>query len=200
MFMLPDPLSTITSEILSSNNSQLSNLVDSRVYSQVLRVIESTALYIDDITSRYFNGIHKWLPIISRPRFNRRISADQRSPSAASAILLLSMTLVSQPSLSNSTRGDQLDSMYLTTKMLFAQVQVTVPSSLCLIQAGMLIATFERAHSMFEAAYVSIGTCARMAFALGLHQRRNRAEECDTDISQSEEEKNLWWGIVMCDR
>jgi hypothetical protein len=198
---LTDPLSDITSDILSPNNLQISDEVDRRVYSQVLRIIEGTGLYVDDVTSRYFNGIHKWLPVISRPRFNRRILADQGSPSAASAILLLSITLISQPPPSDSTREDNLNAMYLSAKMLFAQVQVSVPSSLCLIQAGLLISTYERAHSLFEAAYISIGTCARMAFAAGLHRRRSIIDESDREAwSQREEEKNLWWGIVMCDR
>jgi hypothetical protein len=77
--------------------------------------------------------------------------------------------------------------------MLLAQVQASAPSSLSLIQAGVLISTYERGQNFFEAAYVSIGTCARMTFAAGLRRRQIMVEQSDSEAwSQSEEKKNLW--------
>jgi hypothetical protein len=128
------------------------------------------------------------------------MNAEKGSPSAASMILLLSMTLVSQLPSNHLSGGDDLEALYISTKMLFAQVQAFASPSLCLIQAGLLISTYERGHGLWEAAYVSVGTCARMAFATGLNRRVTEGQSGREAISQSEEEKNLWWGIVICER
>jgi hypothetical protein len=111
------------------------------------------------------------------------------------------MALVSQhPSSSSGMQGNQ-EAIYISAKMLFAQVQASVPPSLPLVQAGLLISTYERGHNLFEAAYISIGICARMAFAIGLQRRRITVEEFNNEAwSQREEERNLWWGIAICDR
>jgi hypothetical protein len=200
-FSLTDPLSDITSEFQSSTSVRETDPLNRRVHAQVYRVIKDNDLYVDDVTSKYFNGVNKWLPIISRPHFNRRMLADQRSPSAVSAILLLSMALVSQTPSSHPTRGDNREVIDLSTKMIFAHLQACAPPSLCLIQAALLISPYERSRNLLEAAYVSIGTCARMAFAIGLHLKGPRNEVSDREAwPENEEAKNVWWGIIICDR
>jgi hypothetical protein len=188
--------------VVTSTDLQDSDAISRCVRSQVLRILDRTGLYVDNITSRYFNGVHKWLPVISRPLFNRRLLAHQTAPSATFAVLLLSMTLVSQyPAAFTSTTGYKLEMLFNSTKLLFAQVQASVAPTLSLIQAGLLISTYERAHSLVEAAYISIGTCARMSFTAGIQQYRTSVHDFNEDIrSQSVEEKNLWWGIKICDR
>lgn len=72
-----------------------------------------------------------------------------------------------------------------------------------MIQAGLLIATYEYAHGLIEAAYISIGTCARMGYAGGLHTGQLGQSSSGGQSSptlKEEEEHNLWWGIVICER
>jgi len=69
----------------------------------------------------------------------------------------------------------------LATKTLFTQVRSLIPRSLYLIQAGVIIAAHEQAHGMSEAADDSIGICARMEFAAGLHKLRCSDEIQGTD-------------------
>ena len=65
---------------------------------------------------------------------------------------------------------EDLQTLYLTTKMLFAHAQASISTSTSLIQASLLIATYEYGHGLIEAAYISVGTCARMGYTAGLYK------------------------------
>ena len=72
-----------------------------------------------------------------------------------------------------------------------------------MIQAGLLIATYEYGHGLLEAAYVSIGTCARMGFIAGLHGGqfgRPSPGGQSSPLLKEDEEHNLWWGIIVSER
>lgn len=72
-----------------------------------------------------------------------------------------------------------------------------------MIQAGLLIATYEYAQGLVEAAYISIGTCARMGYAGGIHVGQLGRTPSGGKLAptlKDEEEHNLWWGIVVCER
>jgi hypothetical protein len=93
------------------------------------------------------------------------------------------------------------DVLYLAFKTLFTQVRLLIPSSMYLIQAGIIIASYEHAHGMIEAAYDSIGICARMAFAVGLQNIRCSKALQGTDVWYEDEEALCtWWGLMICDR
>lgn len=200
--LLVDSLSdTVQSSVIEGN--QLSDPVSiNRVFhSQVCHIIRADGQYIDNISSRYFHSIHRWLPIISRRRFLDRLMDFQSLPTADFSMLLLSMHLITKhPSTDHQGIQDQ-EVLYLTTKTLMTQVRSFIPSSLYLVQVGILIASYEHAHGRMEAAYDSIGASARMAFALGLHRIRCSEELQGTDEwLQDEERLATWWGVVVCDR
>ncbi len=151
--------------------------------------------------SQYFQGVHRWLPILSQKRFHDRLADHQITPSADFAILLLAMSLITQYPSTEPEADQNREVLYLATKTMFAQVQAFIPSSLLLAQSGIILAYYELAHGMIEGAYVTVGSTARMAFALGLHNTH-----CSLDIPGSnawlDEEEALctWWGLVVLDR
>jgi Fungal specific transcription factor domain len=200
--MLMDSLSTaLPSTLLDPGQLQQHITIDSVMHSQVYRIIRANRQYIDDITSRYFKGTQLWLPIISRKLFHDKFMNLQTLQTADFSMLLLSMALVSEYPCAKPEEKENCDLLYHATKSLYTHVQLFVPSSTHLIQAGLLISTYEHGHGMFESAYLSIGTCARMAFAAGL-DRTTFEEELDNTEAWStiEEQRNLWWGIVICDK
>jgi hypothetical protein len=173
----------------------------STVHSQVCHIIRAKGNYIHDITSRYFKGVHRWLPIVSKKWFNIRLTNFKDRPPADFSILLLTMRLITQYPSKDSEKEQEREVLYLATKTLFAQVQTLVPSSLYIIQAGIILATYEHGHGMIEAAYVTIGTTARIAFAEGIHNKQCSGEPIGTDDwLQQEEALSTWWGLVICDR
>jgi hypothetical protein len=158
--------------------------------------------FVDDITARYFRGIHSFIPIISRPRFHEQLVKCGAPSPAGFSILLLSMGLITyHPELVQQV-SDPLDmtSLYVTTKTLFAQVQASSPPSLHLIQASTIIAAYEYAIGKFHDAFTTIGICARMGYTSRLHLANPNAGMDRNTYLQAEEESNTWWGIVACER
>lgn len=102
------------------------------------------------------------------------------------------------PSLATSSSAVDPATLYLTTKSLYTQTLASFPDSLLLVQAGIIIASYEYATRMINEAFCSISVCARMGYATGLH-RLNLTEGSDHS-SQAAEKNNTWWGVVITER
>jgi hypothetical protein len=193
------------SEVLPTSSSDPKALQtsanDSIFQRQIAHIFRNDGNSILDTAALFFDGVHKWLPIFSPKRFHDRLARFQISPTADISILLLSMRLITQYPSSDPAIDQDREVLYLATKSLFAQIQAFIPSSLPLVQAGLIITHYEHAHGMIQAAYISMGTTSRMAFALGLHNRGCSLEPQGSDTWMDEEEQLCtWWGILMCDR
>lgn len=90
---------------------------------------------------------------------------------------------------------DDRGTLHVVIKMLFAQVQAVLPPSIRLIQAGLLISVFEYAHDLKNAALVSLTSCSKMAYL-----SRPNAHTSGEARSETMEERNLWWGLVIYER
>ncbi|EPE31177.1 Zn2/Cys6 DNA-binding protein [Glarea lozoyensis ATCC 20868] len=191
----------IQASVLEPNVSQSVISTDAIFQSQVYHIIRADDHYIEDVVNRYFNGVHTWIPIISRKRFVDRFRIQNIIPTADFSILLLVMRLLAQFPSPDPDIDQEREILYLATKTLFTQVQPFVPISLALVQAGILLSRYEQAHGMIDAAYITCGTASRMAFTLNLHNAG-----CSTALQGSDnwldEEQALstWWGLVICDR
>jgi Fungal specific transcription factor domain len=169
--------------------------------SQIRHIIETDGKCIDDVVLRYFQGVHIWLPIISKKRFLNRLPHFEAALPADFAILLLLMRLITQHPSPDPVMDQDRKVLYLASKSLFVQVQAFIPSSLYLVQAGVMLATYEYAHGMIEAAYITIGTSERIACVLGLHNKSCSVEMQGTDAWLDDEEAlATWWGLMICDR
>ena len=169
--------------------------LDHVLRSQVDRLTRARGCYLDDITSRYFQGMHKWLPVISRNKFHAEFINNRIPWPADLSILLLAMFLVVWQPSPESGIDDDRGTLHVVIKMLFAQVQAVLPPSTRLIQAGLLISVFEYAHELKNAALVSITSCAKMA-----HIMRPNAHTSREARSETREERNLRWGLVIYER
>ncbi|KAH7131697.1 hypothetical protein B0J13DRAFT_626759 [Dactylonectria estremocensis] len=187
--------------------------MEANLYSQVLDLIRGTGQFVDDISARYFQGIHRYMPFISRRRFESGLTTLGATPSAGYSVLLLSLCLItSSPKLgwgtgcSRPAKDSRLvygRSLHLATKSLFAQVQGCYPPSVPLIQAGLLLAMYEYAHGQPDDAFVSIAVCARMGYAARLHLCKQASTDKDNNsdsVLGSEEAANTWWGLIICER
>ena len=191
----------LPSNVLDPKSTLNFTTTDSVIASQVAQIIRVEGKHLEEILLNYFESIHLWLPIMSRKRFHDQYTDFQTTPSADFAILLLAMRLITQhPSIDSEVDQDR-EVLYLATKTLFAQVQAFIPSSIYLVQAGVILSHYEHAHGMIEAAYITIGTTARMAYALGLNNKPCSTEMEGSDAwLEDEEALSTWWGLVICDR
>lgn len=172
------------------------------MYLQTLQIIRTTGQFVDDITARYFRGIHSFIPIISRPRFHDQLVKYGAPPPVSFSILLLSMCLITyHPELVQRVPEPiDMATLYVTTKTLFAQVQASFTPTLHLIQASTIIAAYEYATGKFDDAFTTIGLCARIGYASRLHLTSPESGMDRSAQLQAEEEGNTWWGIVACER
>ena len=191
--------SLLLAETLSAVLQDEPTSLHSTVYLQTLRIIRLTDQTRDEVCLRYFRGMHSFIPILSAPRFHEQLTHSAALPSATFSVLLLSMALVTYiPSLATSSSAVDPATLYLTTKSLYTQTLASFPDSLLLVQAGIIIASYEYATRMINEAFCSISVCARMGYATGLH-RLNLTEGSDHS-SQAAEKNNTWWGVVITER
>jgi hypothetical protein len=158
----------------------------------------------DDITSiceRYFKVVEKWLPIIDRKGHFVRLEYLQTSPSAPFSTLVMSMCLYAQSSSVSLGRNSRVESLYYTTKCFYSLLQSNGRLSLELLQAGLLIAAYEHCQGLYEASALSIGICARMGYAMGLHRTIQYGTALE-GISQGdlEQMRRVWWGVFIVER
>jgi hypothetical protein len=186
-----------------------------QVYLQIHGIIRGTRQFVDDISARYFHGFHPHLPIISRTRFYNSLVTFGAAPGPDFSVLLLTICLITHaPALGYRSEhrakpSVEQQSLYLTTKSLFAQVQVSFSPSGPLIQAALLLAVYEYLHGRPDDAFVTVGGSARMAYTARIHAHERRQAEmtitsgpnAERDfLLQSEEAANTWWGIVIYER
>lgn len=191
-------LSNTLSEVLLSHPTN----VESTLYLRVLSIIRTTSQHIDDITTRYFRGIHSFIPMLSRSRVNRYLDDHGAPPPAGFSILLLSMCLITyHPDLgTSSAHSIDQETLFVTTKTLFGLVQASFPPSLHLIQATMIMATYEYASGKINDAFASIGLCARMGYAARIDTAHPVQEMEDEEYLKAKERTNTWWSILICER
>lgn len=116
------------------------------------------------------------------------------------ALLFITMKLLTQPH-SNPMQKSQ-SPLYQTVKSFLAQIEYQNVYSIHVIQAALLLAAYELGNSIYPAAYLTIGHCARMGHAMGLHNRKTTAQmlpRCTTWTEQ-EERRRVWWAVVVLDR
>ncbi|KAF4768264.1 hypothetical protein HAV15_002727 [Penicillium sp. str.  len=190
-------LSDTLSDVLQYEPANL----NSTLYLQIIRIIRLADQSVDDISMRYFRGIHTFIPVISPCRFHQEVLHSSTLPSATFSLLLLSMCLITyHPGLAESSSAIDHATLYLTTKSLYTQIQSSFPPSLHLIQAGIIIASYEYATKKINDAFASIAVCARMGYAARLHLI-NLVEGLDPmEYLQAEEQLSTWWGIVITER
>ncbi|KAL7792555.1 hypothetical protein V8C37DRAFT_119068 [Trichoderma ceciliae] len=117
-------------------------------------------------------------------------------------LLVLAMkVLLWNPSTQNST-NPRTEGYLLARHAIDEAVRAGVMSCR-LLQAQILLATFELGHAIYPAAYLSVGACARYGTALGVDaslrpdfQLHNPSIE-RLDI---EERRRAWWMILILDR
>ena len=176
------------------------------VYIEVSRITEIASLSLYDVSDRFFDGFHRWLPVICQQNFLQATTEIRdRAPKADFSVLLLAMCLIILRPPSNMIQPSDtcLKSLYVTVKSFFAQVQAVMCASTHLIQAGILIAAYEFASRRPETAYISIGICARMSGIVGIDrveaQRDKGQPEADLTL-QVLEKRNVWWGVIVMER
>lgn len=194
-----------------SNTFQSLNLsyppmtIENTLRHEVSKIFKTTERAFSEVCDQYFRSFHRWLPVVSYDLLmeNTTMYVD-KCPPADFSLLVLAMYLVTlDPSDDSRTQITPPQTLYLDLRMSFMRVQILITASTRLIQTGLLLAAYDYACGRPHAAYISIGTCVRMASILGI-DRYNRLNEPmngnpATGIRPLETQ-NMYWAMIMLER
>lgn len=150
------------------------------------------------IASVYFTSVHAWMPIISKKRCYDHHIQPAFHLHADITLLFLTMRLITT-TLPNEL-ADARTPEYYAAKHFFLEIEASGTMSIHVLQAGLLLALYELGHAIYPSAYISIGVCTRYAHALGINQGARIQASKVLSMVELEENKRVWWGIVILDR
>jgi hypothetical protein len=154
--------------------------------------------HVRNFASHYFNTIHVWMPIISKKRFYDHHLHPLSQPLADLALLFLCMKLITQ--LPPEPLRNPQTLTYFTAKQFYLEVETAGIFSIYVLQAGVLISLYELGHAIYPSAFLSIGACARYAYALGINGNATSQIGKAYTLVELEERRRVWWAIVILDR
>ncbi|KAM0249523.1 hypothetical protein ACHAQJ_009029 [Trichoderma viride] len=154
----------------------------------------------DSYVSAFFNGVHRWLPVLDEERFRARLlrKTPEELP-ADVALLLLCMRLVASIPSESSRKGARTD-IHLACKQGFLNLEMAGVLSVEGLEAGLLISLYEINHAIYPSAFLSVGACTRYGQALGLGGPNTLKLRHPYNRSELEESRRLWLAVVLLDR
>lgn len=156
---------------------------------------------IRDMAITFFSSSASWMPIICRKQFFGTVLNPLSPPRLELVLLFLCMKLFCTPLPSDV--GDGQTTLYATTKRFCSEVEATGVMSIRVLQAALLIASYETGHAIYPAAYFTVGACARYGTAIG-SDKLMTDHIGDGKLGQSwieiEEMRRAWWGVLILDR
>ncbi|OQE44364.1 hypothetical protein PENCOP_c002G07116 [Penicillium coprophilum] len=165
---------------------------------EVLAILNEGSGILGSSTT-YFETIHCWMPMISRKRIDLGIPFQDGGPDLA--MLFLAMKLATTHP-SSSIEPASSNSLYVTTKAFLATLEANSVVSLRCLQAMVLVALYEYSHSIYPAAWMTVGACSRYADMLELTPagKTSRTMSPYTTWTEVEERRRVWWAIFILDR
>ena len=157
-------------------------------------------MQVRTVVGAYFFSVSTWMAMVSRKRLYQDISVFSFGLNIDVALLILVMKLLNEkpPAGQQSPPSD----LYAMTKDFYSQVESKGIGSVRLLQAGILLALYETGHSIYPAAYLSIGRCGRLGQAIGLHDTGGIPQLALEPQSwdEMEERRRVWWAVFILDR
>ena len=148
--------------------------------------------------TKFFKNIHVWMPFISKKRFWELHLRSSFQSQPDTVLLLLAIKLITTAPL--SSQHNARSSLYQDTKHFYQEIERSNSLSFLTLQAGVLIALYELGHAIYPAAFLSIGACARYAYALGINSTQVPGIRKVLTLIEIEERRRIWWAIIILDR
>lgn len=186
--------------LLESNHPSLS--IDEEIYLRAIDCLAQNKADTDIFCLTYFNTFHKSMPIISQEEFLNSLPHFWSSSDPHLSTLLVSIFLVTRLLPHESIAGGHSpEELYSRVKSIHSMLQSTGSLSIELVQAGILIATYEHCQALHQAAWLSVGACARVAQVLGYHEMlRKVTHEERQSRTTFDTRRCVWWSIVILER
>lgn len=144
----------------------------------------------------YFASIHPAIPFLSKRGFKERVLNPLAPQRPVNTLLVASMKLLATPLEDEGPRSGA----YYAIKNSLLEAEHSSVLELRVLQAIILVAVYEIGHSIYPAAYLTVGYCIRYGTALGIHRAVEQYSEETFSITESEERRRSWWTILVLDR
>jgi hypothetical protein len=177
--------------------------VDEQLSIQALELLKATSSNCGNIHALcdiYFTTFHKSFPIIDQDDFYAQLWLHAEWTTPHFSVLLCSMILISHLSSRTGATAEQPNEMYQALKGMHFVLQSTGQVSTELIQARIILASYEHCQALGQDAWLSIGTSARMGHILGLHRTIKFGTLEGLMEDRIETKRNIWWSIVILER
>lgn len=150
---------------------------------------------VRDTAVGFFETIHPWMPFISKKRFYDNHLKHLLHSQADISLLFVCIKLITE-----IPPSDPRSLLYNAAKHFLLEVESSGICNIQVLQAGILIALYEVGNALYPAAFLSVGACARFAYALGITGTGPVHASRVTTLVELEERRRVWWAIVILDR
>ncbi|KAF2170076.1 hypothetical protein M409DRAFT_64442 [Zasmidium cellare ATCC 36951] len=146
----------------------------------------------------YFETVQTYFPMVSKIRLYQHLSNPMHEPGADMALLFLAMKLITSEIPEGAPPQTQL---YQDVKSFLSYIEAQNGYSIQLIQSLLLVSLYELGHSIYPAAYMSIGHACRLGHVLGIHDRTApQMLPRPNTWTEQEERRRVWWAVIILDR
>jgi hypothetical protein len=192
---VPEPSDHLSQEDPCNHN------FDEQYTKQAFDIIARNGDNFETAAFEYTSSSYDWFPIIDRFALITSFMGLKQTPNAESANLMLCVYLMSTKSGQTKHQDIDHEQLYHTVKGLNSLLLSTGRASIEVVQGGLLIALFELGLGLCDAAYSSVGACARMGYLLGFDQTLSPDElMLKRSHTVVENERRVWWGTIILDR
>ncbi|KAM0321571.1 hypothetical protein ACHAQA_010061 [Verticillium albo-atrum] len=148
-----------------------------------------------DTSVEYFSTVHIWMPFVSKKRIDMGIPVQTSGPDLAMLLLAMKLVISKPDDVSDGT-------IYRLAKGFLFSLESSGLVSLMCLQAMILVALFEYSHSIYPAAWMSVGACARYTELLGLSCINGGSILLGqpSTWTEAEERRRTWWAVFVLDR
>jgi hypothetical protein len=196
---------------LSLTSTRIRAGVEEQVSGQVWKLLNAICRKRGCVSGQcatYFSTFNKSLPVIDEFVFYEMLerggSESDNGIGCADChfnALLLGIFLITHlsPRYTNGEEGGE--DLYSTLKSISSLLQSTGNLTVELLQLGVLITSWEYCQAKKKEAWLSIGSCVRMAQILGLHSfAKKLPPHNEIERRWFENRRCVWWCVVILER
>jgi len=173
-------------------------------HGQVLNLILEHRQHFEDMTVTFFNSYHKWVPIVHQESFREYRNATRTDICRGLTVLTLSMCLITRPFMDGETPDPLRLSLHKALSRLFWDPESIAQPTLPLIQAGVILSSYEYGQGTSDAAYMTICTCLSMGQVCGLGKPPPGYDQIQFPLpgiwTPRDEGLRTWWASLIHER
>lgn len=173
-------------------------------HGRVCNLIKEHTHDFEDMVEEFFESYHKWVPIVHQESFRKHSNVTRTDICWGLTALTLSMCLITRPFMDGEAPDSLRVSLHKALRRLFWDPDSMAQPTLQLIQAGVLLSSYEYGQGTTDAAYMTICACLSMAQVCGLSKPPGGLVQMPLPLpgvwTPLDEGRRTWWAILIHER